>query len=339
MRPPDYDLFETLNFALSNGGVLPVARLAYVTHGQLAPEKDNAILFPTWFGSDHLSNAWLIGPDKALDPRRYFIVCVNLLGNGLSSSPSNTPAPLDGPRFPRISVLDNVRLQRQMLREQYDIQRLQLVVGRSMGAQAAFQWGASFPLEAGRVFALCGSARTTPHNQVFLDSIKAALQADCCWNSGDYRMQPEKGLRAMGRAYAAWAMSPHFYRQGLYLGEGVTSVEDYVQKRWAPNFLKRDANDLLSMIGTWQTADIGSDPKFRGDWQSALAAISAPALVMPSRTDMYFPPEDSAEAVAGIPDAELRVIESIWGHRAGSPGSDPRDIAAVDEAIRHLLGR
>lgn len=209
-------------------------------------------------------------------------------------------------------MLDNARLQRRLLRERFGIERLQLVVGRSMGAQTAFQWGASFPEAAGRIFALCGSARTTPHNHVFLDSIKAALQADGAWNEGNYEAPPERGLRAVGRAYAAWAMSPAYYRQGLHLQDGIGCVEDYIHQRWAPNFLQRDANDLLAMIDTWQTADIAADPAFAGDFRAALAAISCPALVMPSRTDMYFPPEDSAEAVAGMPRAELRVLESAW---------------------------
>ncbi len=208
-----------------------------------------------------------------------------------------------------------------------------------MGAQTAFQWGASFSGDAGRIFALCGSAFTTPHNYVFLDSIKAALQADSTWNGGNYCQQPRKGLEAVGRAYAAWAMSPQFYRQGLHLQDGAASVADYVTRRWAPNFLARDANDLLCMIDTWQTADVATDPSFGGSRSRALATIDVPALVMPSRTDMYFPPEDSAEAVAGMPRAELRVIDSVWGHRAGSPASDVRDIAFVNRAIEDLLGR
>ena len=116
-------------------------------------------------------------------------------------------------------------------------------------------------------------------------------------------------------------------------------MDDYVARRWADNFIDRDANDLLGMMSTWQRADLSDDPAFLGDWKAALRAIACPAIVMPSRTDMYFPPEDSAAAVEHMPNAELRVIESAWGHRAGSPGSDPADVAAVDGALRELLRR
>lgn len=336
MTPAGHQCHEFPPTRLHGGEVLERPVLAFATHGHLSPARDNAILFPTWFGSTHLNNAWLIGPGRALDPARHFIVCVNLLGNGLSSSPSNTAPPHDGPRFPAIHVLDNVRLQRRLLRERFGIDVLQLVVGRSMGAQTAFQWAASHPSEVRRMLALCGSARTTPHNQVFLASLAAALKADQTWNGGDYAEPPVAGLRALGHAYAAWAMSPAFYRRGLHLEQAV-SVDDYIARRWADNFIGRDANDLLGMMSTWRRADVGDDPAFRGDWKAALRAITCPAIVMPSRTDMYFPPEDSAAAVAHMPAAELRVIESVWGHRAGSPGSDPADIAAVDTALRELL--
>lgn len=338
MTPLDCQRHEFPPTRLHGGDVLERPVLAFATHGSLSPARDNAILFPTWFGSTHHNNTWLIGPGRALDPSRYFIVCVNLLGNGLSSSPSNTPSPHDGPRFPAIHVLDNVRLQRRLLRERFGIDALQLVVGRSMGAQTAFQWAASYPSEVRRMLALCGSARTTPHNQVFLASLAAALKADQEWRSGDYAEPPLAGLRALGHAYAAWAMSPEFYRRGLHL-EQAASVDDYVARRWADNFIGRDANDLLSMMNTWQRADLSDDPAFLGDWKAALRTIACPAIVMPSRTDMYFPPEDSAAAVEHMPDAELRVIESPWGHRAGSPGSDPADVAVVDGALRELLRR
>jgi homoserine O-acetyltransferase len=134
-------------------------------------------------------------------------------------------------------------------------------------------------------------------------------------------------------------MSQGFYREGLHLLQGDRTIREYLEKRWDNNFFRSDANDLLAMLSTWQVTDISDNDRFRGDWPAALAAIRCPAIVMPSRTDLYFPPEDSAAAVQHMPKAELRVIESQWGHRAGSPNSDPRDIAFIDQAIRDLLSR
>ncbi len=334
---PDGEIFELGQYTLQKGGVLPQARIAYKTHGTLSPARDNAILFPTWFSSTHRNNEWLIGPGRALDTGRYFIVCPNLFGNGLSSSPSNTPPPYDRMRFPLVTVLDNVRAQQRLLAERFGIERLALVLGRSMGAQTAFQWGAWFPERVARLLPFCGSAKTTPHNAVFLESVRATLTADAAWQEGEYIEPPRKGIRAVGRLYASWAMSQAFYREGLHWKDGDRTLQEYLEKRWDPNFLRSDANDLLAMLATWQAADISDNERYSGDWPAALAAIRCPAIVMPSRTDLYFPPEDSAAAVKHMPRAELRVIESVWGHRAGSPNSDPRDIAFIEQAIRDLL--
>ena len=334
---PDYETFELGALEPHKGGVLPRAQIAYRTYGTLSPARDNAILFPTWFSSTHRNNEWLIGPGRALDPARHFIVCPNLFGNGLSSSPSNTPPPNDRARFPLVTVLDNVRAQKRLLDERFGIERLVLVLGRSMGAQTAFQWGAWFPESVGRLLPFSGSAKTTPHNAVFLESVRATLTADAAWKDGEYSSPPDKGIRAVGRLYASWAMSQAFYREGLHFAQGDKTLHEYLEKRWDPNFFRSDANDLLAMLATWQSADLSDNERYKGDWDAALAAIRCPAIVMPCRTDLYFPPEDSAAAVSRMPRAELRVIESVWGHRAGSPNSDPRDIAFIEKAIRDLL--
>jgi homoserine O-acetyltransferase len=337
MSATDYELFELGELQLHKGGTLPAARLAFKTYGKLSAKRDNAILFPTWFSATHRNNEWLIGPNRALDPDRYFIVSCNLFGNGLSSSPSNTPPPFDRMRFPLVTVLDNARAQHRLLRERFGIERVALLIGRSMGAQTAFQFASWFPEAVGRLLALSGSARTTPHNQVFLESVRAALTADATWNGGEYSQPPEKGIVAVGRIYASWAMSQAFYRQELHRTLGVDSVEDYLRKEWDRNFFRMDANDLLAMLAAWKATDLADNERYAGDWPAALAAISCRSIVMPGRTDLYFPPEDSAAAVRHMPDAELRVIESVWGHRAGAPNSPPEDIAFVENAIRDLL--
>lgn len=327
------------DFELQCGATLRPARLSYVTHGELSAARDNAVLFPTWFSSTHAQNAWLMGDGRALDPRRHFIICADLLGNGLSSSPSNTPPPHDRARFPRVSVLDNVTLQHDLVTRALGLERLRLVVGRSMGAQVAFQWGCAYPDMVEAILPFTGSARTTPHNYVFLDGVKAALKTDQAWQGGDYASPPLAGLKTVGRLYAGWALSQAFYRQGLHLAGGAADLDDYLARSWEPNFTARDANNLLSQIDTWQHADISANAMFNGDWPMALSAIKARAIVMPCRTDLYFPPEDSAAAVRHMPHAELRVIESVWGHRGGGPGSPPEDIAAVEQAIRELLAQ
>jgi homoserine O-acetyltransferase len=318
-------------------GTLPGARIVYKTHGSLNAAKSNAILFPTWYGGQHPDLEWIIGPDHALDPRQYFIVGVNIVGNGMSSSPSNQPAPYDRQRFPRITIYDNVMMQRRLLSEKFGIEKLLLVVGRSMGAQLAFQWGALFPDMVERILALCGSARTSPHNYVFLQAVKMALMSDPAWNGGDYQASPINALRRMQLTFDSWGLSQTFYRQGLHLQMGFDSTDDFLNR--AGPLLTRDVNDFIAQVRTWEVADISDNHVFKKDFGAALKAIKARAVVMPSRTDLYFPPEDSEIEVAGMPNAELRILESVWGHRSASPGSDPADIRFFEQAIRDLLAR
>ena len=203
------------------------ARLVYQTYGELNARKDNVIVFPTFFGSQHPANEPMIGPGMALDPARYFIIIPNLFGNGLSSSPSNTPAPYGRARFPRVTYCDNIGFQHRLVTEQFGIERIALVCGFSMGAQQTFHWGALYPDMVERIAPWCGSAKTARHNFVFLEGVKAALCADDAWNNGWYDTPPAKGLRAMSRVYAGWAPSQAFYREKVYLDIGHSSLEDY----------------------------------------------------------------------------------------------------------------
>jgi homoserine O-acetyltransferase/O-succinyltransferase len=333
----DYEIFEAGDVTLQSGAVLPAVRLAYVTHGTLNAERDNAIVFPTHYSGTHNSNAWAIGPGMALDPAKYFIIVPNMLGNGVSSSPSNTPAPHDGPRFPLVTVRDNVLLQHRLITELFAITSLKLVTGFSMGALQAFQWGALFPDMVQRIAPFCGSARVSRHNWLFLEGCKAALQADAAYAGGDYAAPPVTGIAAFARVYAGWAWSQTFFRQHLDRDVlGLPSMEAFLTLAWEPSFQANDANDLLAMLATWQAADISDDPRFGGNFKQALAAITAKAVVMPCRSDLYFPPEDSEIEVAHMPNAELKVIPSVWGHMAGG-GRNPDDAAFIDAALARLL--
>ena len=330
--------FEVPNFQLQRGAVLPIARLTVQTYGHLSKARDNAILFPTWFGTQHASNEWLIGPGNALDTDKYFIVVANILGNGLSSSPSNTPPPFDRSRFPFVSLLDNVRLQHRLVTERFGIERLHAVIGRSMGAQQAFQWACAYPHMVPRVLPFCGSARTSRFNYVFLAGIKAALTADAEWKDGEYLLPPKRGLAAVGRLYAAWALSQPFYEAKLdQTVLGFADLEAFMSDYWEPSFLQRDANNLICQIATWQQADISDNDMFRGDFIAALRAITARTIIMPSRTDLYFVPANAEFEATHVPNAELRIIESVWGHRAATAGTPPEEIAFLAQAIRDLL--
>jgi homoserine O-acetyltransferase len=332
----DLKIFEAGPFQLQSGAVLEPCRLAYVTHGTLSPERDNVIVWPTRYGGTHAENLYLIGPRLALDPARHFIIVPNMLGNGVSSSPSNQPAPQDGPRFPKVTHADNVRLQYRLLNEVFGIERVKLVVGWSMGGQQAYHWAALHPAMVEAMACIGGQAFTAPHTYVFLEGVKAALLADAAFKGGDYDTPPYRGLTAKGRVWSGWALSQAWYREGLYRTLGFDSAEAYLAGVWDTIYHKKDANDLLAMIATWQACDIAANDLYRGDRAAALGAITARALVMPCRTDFYFPPEDNAREVALMPNARLQVMESIWGHYAGG-GRHAPDTAEIDAALKALL--
>lgn len=331
----DHEVFELGDVVLQCGLTLRCAKLAYKTYGALNAARDNVIVLPTFFAGQHTDAEAMLADGRALDRQRHFIVVPDLLGNGLSSSPSNTPAPFERAAFPPVSLYDNVAFQHRLLVEQFDICRIRLVVGFSVGAQQAFQWGALYPEIVAAIAPICGSARTSSQNRLALQAVEAALRSDTGFAGGWYGASPGSGLRAFTRAYAGWLFSHEFFEQQAYRALGLASVEDTVRMLDA-HFLRFDANDLLAMLSTWQHADISANARFNGEQAAALAAITARAIVMPGSSDLLFDVADSARAVARMPNAELRPIESIWGHMAGL-GVHAPDNAFIDAALRDLL--
>lgn len=326
------EVFELGDFALQSGGVLRDARLVYRTYGTLAPDRDNAVLYPTSYGAQHTDIEWLIAQDGILDPRRWFIVIANMFGNGLSTSPSHLP---DTAPF-HVAHPDNVAAQALLLRERFGIERLALVYGWSMGAQQAYHWAVLHPERVQRVAALCGTARTSQHNSLFLRSLEAALLADPAWDGTRWNGVPERGLRTFARIYASWAASQAFYRERLYVGLGYTDLEDYLARAWEPSYRRRHPADLLAMLRIWLSNDV-SLARHAGDLSAALASIKARTLVLASATDLYFTPEDCAADAAAISDARFELIPSIWGHRAGNPYQNPADARFIRAAIEELM--
>ena len=205
-----------------------------------------------------------------------------------------------------------------------------------MAGCQSFQWAAQYPEIVDAIVPFCASARTSPHNSVFLEGVKAALQADQDYRDGRYNSPPERGLKAFARVYAGWAYSQTFYREKLYQTLGFNTYEELL-KDWEEDHLKWDANDLLAMLWTWQNGDISNNPSYLGDFESALKTIKARTVVIPCSDDLYFPPEDNAIEVRHIPAAELKVFDSPWGHCVASPGNAPEFQRFLDQAIYEVL--
>ena len=316
-------VFECGDVLLQRGGTLKAAKIVYKTFGTLSAKRDNVILYPTSYSAQHTDIEWLVSPEHALDPSRHFIVIPNMFTNGLSTSPSNYAG-----EFPQVTTYDNVTQQRRLLNEVFGVDRVKLVYGWSMGAQQAYHWAALFGEAVERIVVNCGSARTAPHNFVFLEGVRTALQA---------ARTPQDGLRAMGRIYAGWALSQTFYRREMWRGLGFTSLEDFLVRSWEAGFVRREAPDLMAQLWTWQNGDISANDLFRGDLEMALSSIEAKVLLMPSATDLYFQTDDNRAELAHLKHARLVEIPSVWGHRAGNPRDSPKDAAFIDREVEALL--
>ena len=323
------------DFVLDSGTTLRNAHLAYSVSGTLNSAGNNLVVLPTHYGGAMKANrAWAEGKRSPLSSGDYCLLIPALFGNGESSSPSNACAEQAGTAFPRTTLADNVRAQRQLIAARFNDAGPRLVAGWSMGGMQALQWGALYPERVRSLLAVCATARCYPHNALFLDGVKAALQADPALASGGF---PQHGLRAFARVYAGWAYSQRFFRDGGYRALGFESMEALVA-HWETDHLRANPHNLLAMLDTWQQGDIAAMPGFGEDTGAALANISAPTIAMPCRSDLYFTAEDAARDIAQIAQGECRIIESDFGHCAGGPGYEPASTRLVLQAMRDLLG-
>ena len=332
-----YAEFNLGNVKLLSGKVLKSAKLIYKTYGKLNKDSSNVIVLPTFYTGSHIRNEGFIGKNRALNPNKYFIVSINLFGNGLSSSPSNTIKSQQGSQFPEVTLWDNIYCQHKLITEKLKIKKIALVTGWSMAGCQSYQWAAQYPHMVKAILPFCASSKTSIHNHVFLEGVKAALIADKNWNKGNYKKQPVAGLKAFGRVYAGWAFSQDFYREKLYKKFGFKNVEDLLND-WANDHAKNwDANNLLCKLKTWQLNDISNNPLYKGNYIKALKSIRAKTILMPCNQDLYFRKEDNIIEKKFINRASLKPVNSAYGHCAANPGNDKNFQKKLDKNINDLL--
>ncbi len=329
--------YELGDIELLSGETLLSAKLAYKTYGALNSDKNNVILLPTFYTGTHKRNEGFFGTNRAINPEKHFIISINLFGNGLSTSPSNADKKQRGSKFPTITLWDNIKCQHELLTKNFNIEKIALVTGWSMAGCQSYQWAAQYPDMVEAILPFCASAKTSEHNFVFLEGVKAALCADPIWNNGDYSSPPIEGLKAFGRVYAGWAFSQSFFREKKYKELGFKNVEELLID-WENDHVNNwDANNLLTKLLTWQKNDISTGPIYNNNFTEALNRIKARAILMPCSHDLYFPPEDNEFEVKHMQNAELRKFDSIWGHCVANPGNDKNFEVALDNAINDLL--
>jgi len=313
---------------LECGGTLRDCRLVWVEHGQRNADRTNTILVCCAIGSTHHRLDFLIGEGRALDTRRFHVVAIDALGNGMSISPSNSPGQ-GGAAFPRITIRDMVESQRRLLGA-LGLGDLHAVVGASMGGMQALQWAVSHPRRVKRVVAMTAMARTSRWSQLMNELSRRAMFEDAALS------------KPRGRAEAMRLWAP--------LTQLVTAGTPEAAERFAsPAALQReilalekkldlhgpDAFDWACQTHAYDAHDLGTTPGIAGT-EAALRSIAAPVLLMAPPLDLYNPWECSHEMARAIPQARLVEIPSSSGHRAASDAS-PEGTRFLNRVIGEFL--
>jgi homoserine O-acetyltransferase len=299
---------------LELGGVIPGACLAYRTHGTLAPDRDNAILFAHMYSGTPASLDPWIGEGRPLDPERWFIVCPGQFGNGVSSSPSTTAAP-----FPELTTGDDVIAQHRLVSQRLGVERLALVLGFSMGAQQAYEWAVRFPSMIERVAVFAGLARTTPANDLLIAAAAEALATG--------------GTEQHAHFWAAIGLSAELFRSEGWREAGFDSVPDLVARLFEEDFARLEPADLLTQLAKWRRVDAARHAG--GDLPGALGRITARTVVAAFSHDNVFPAADCRAEQELLADGSFHVVDSPWGHYAW--GMTPRETAQIDQILTDLL--
>jgi homoserine O-acetyltransferase len=299
---------------LELGGVIEQAQLGYRTHGTLDGDHGNAILFAHMYSGTSASLDPWIGSGRALDPERWFIICPGQLGNGISSSPSTSDRP-----FPELTIGDDATVQHRLVREVLGIERLQLVLGFSMGAQQAYEWAVRYPDMVARLAVFAGLAQTSAANGLLVGAAAEALASG--------------GTMQHAHFWAATGLSAELFRRASWRDAGFASVTDLVARLFEEDLAARDPADLLAQLGKWRRADVGRHTD--GDLAQALGQITARTVVTAFSHDNWFPQADCRAEQDLIPGSSFQTVDSVWGHYAW--GITDAETAQIDRIVRELL--
>jgi homoserine O-acetyltransferase len=331
---PAHQQYRIGDLTLESGEVIKDFAISYVTHGTLNAQKSNAILMVTAISGNHHRLDFLIGPGKALDTTRYFVVATDAIGNGLTTSPSNSQAQ---PRmkFPRFLIRDMVTSQHKLL-EHLGIKRVVAVVGPSMGGMQALQWGVSHADFMDSVVALVPLAKTPAWSVVVMEASRKAIMLDPAWNSGNYTAPPANGIR-LWRDILGFlaARSPEMYR---YQFTNQADVLPWLKAQEDAQIPIFDANDWIYQTWAYDAHDVGTTPGMNGDYVKALRAIKAKTLILVGQKDLLNPEWEPVDAARYIRDVRVVTIrpEAVTGH-ASAGGLFPADVDFLNTEIASFL--
>src|SRR3954447_1877291 len=323
-QQPPHQAFAESDLKLESGEVIRDFSISYVTHGTLNAKKSNAILMVTAISGNHHRLDFMIGPGKALDTDKYFIVCTDAIANGFSTSPSNSKAQ---PRmqFPKFTIRDMVQSQYRLMKEKLGIDHVVAVVGPSMGGMQVLQWGVSHPDYMDALVAMVPLAKTPAWTVAVLEASRKAIMTDAAWKDGNYKAPPEKGIRLWRDILSLLsARTPDMYSAQFKNG---MEVLPWMEQQETSLIKVFDANDWIYQTWAYERHDVGGTPGFDGDTAKALASIKARTLILTGTKDLLNPEFEPLEAGKAIPNVTMKTISpgTVTGHAAAG-GGIPADV-------------
>lgn len=313
---PDQQLFSEGDLKLESGQVIKNFRISYNTHGTLNADKSNAVLMTSAIGGNRHRIDFLIGPGKAFDTARYFVICTDAIGNGQSTSPSNS-VEQHGTAFPRFTIRDMVESQYELVTRHFGITHLAVVTGASMGGLQTLQWAVSHPTMMGRVVAMTPLAHTPAWTREVTHALRMALMLDPAYDHGHYTKQPEAGWRLQAALFDGLITRTPLGIDTLFPNpaDAVAFQKKLEDDRVASGF---DANDWIWQSYAFDGHNVGDTKGFHGDYKAALASIKAKTIILQAGLDLLNPADEGQAAAKAIPGAIHVTIPSAQGHLAAS---------------------
>jgi homoserine O-acetyltransferase/O-succinyltransferase len=334
-QQPPHQLYNEGDLKLESGEVIRDFSISYVTHGTLNAAKSNAILMVTAISGNHHRLDFMIGPGRALDTDKYFIICTDAIANGLTTSPSNSKAQ---PRmaFPKFVIRDMVESQYRLAKEKLGIDHLVAVIGPSMGGMQTLQWGVSHPEFMDALVAIVPLTKTPAWSIAVLAASRRAIMADAAWKDGNYETPPENGIRMWRDVVTLLAArTPDMYAAQFKNGLDVLPWMEAQETSMLKAF---DANDWIYQTWAYEKHDLGTTPGFDGDTAKALASIRAKTLILTGTKDLLNPEFEPTEMGKHIPGVTMMTISpgTVTGH-ASAAGLMPADVEFLNREVGAFL--
>ena len=320
-------IFNIYDFQFESGAVLSELRVAYETQGKLNTGRDNAILLVHGTVGDRHAFDPIIGPGKTFDTDKNFIITIDAIGGGESSSPKDGL----GQDYPRYTIRDMMTAQHALISRGLELATLRAVGGIDMGSFVSLEWGIRHPEMTRSLILLSPVPKAEANLQLTIDLVTSVIALDPEWQGGRYDHNPVAGLRLAGMLYYPWVVSAPYIAR-LSPKQLARELEGN-----ARSFADWDANSLVLRCAASRAHDVSAP--FGGDMTMALSQITAPTLVLPSASDRLLGLDGARRLRDGIKQASYAEIPSDLGHRAtqATPGTPEGDF--VDHEIRAFLAK